>query len=434
VRVIPKNNDKTVLIDNGMFKQAVDRVATISAEKSRSVKMAVEAGRIVFTVRNMEAGQAVEELDVDYDGEPFEIGFNARYLLDVAGQIQASRPSSSSATRAPHPGARPRRPRRAICTDAAEGVTATCPTPRRGGPRRPGVPLMSRAVLRTLSLTDFRSYERAELALDGGPVVLFGPNGAGKTNLLEAVSYLAPGKGLRGASAADVGRRLPEERSGRPWAVATRILTDEGEDIQVGTGTEGGSRRVVRIDGAPAAPSRLSEILRLVWMTPQQDRLFLEGSTERRRFFDRLTFAAEPSHAAAAAAYEKALRERMRLLTDGPRDPAWLDALEARLGEAGAAVVLARTRTLARSGPRSRGARDGRFRWPTSSSRASSARRRRTVGFDALAGASPMRSGARASGTPSRTALAGPHRTDLLVVHRPKTGRRRKARLANRRL
>ena len=88
VRVIPKNNEKTALIDNALFKDAVDRVATISAEKSRSVKLAVEPGRIVFTVRNMEAGQAVEELDVDYDGEPFEIGFNARYLLDVAGQIQ----------------------------------------------------------------------------------------------------------------------------------------------------------------------------------------------------------------------------------------------------------------------------------------------------------------------------------------------------------
>ncbi|RYE73230.1 MAG: DNA polymerase III subunit beta, partial [Hyphomicrobiales bacterium] len=87
VRVIPKNNDKILRLDNSLFAQAVDRVATISAEKSRSVKMAVEPGRIVLTVRNMEAGQAVEELEVEYDGEPFEIGFNARYLLDVAGQI-----------------------------------------------------------------------------------------------------------------------------------------------------------------------------------------------------------------------------------------------------------------------------------------------------------------------------------------------------------
>jgi len=88
VRVIPKDNNRVLRVDNALFAQAVDRVATISAEKSRSVKMAVESGRIVLTVRNMEAGQGVEELEVDYDGEPFEIGFNARYLLDVAGQIQ----------------------------------------------------------------------------------------------------------------------------------------------------------------------------------------------------------------------------------------------------------------------------------------------------------------------------------------------------------
>jgi DNA polymerase-3 subunit beta len=87
VRVIPRDNQKILKVDNALFSQAVDRVATISAEKSRSVKMAVESGRIVLTVRNMEAGQAIEELEVDYDGEPFEIGFNARYLLDVAGQI-----------------------------------------------------------------------------------------------------------------------------------------------------------------------------------------------------------------------------------------------------------------------------------------------------------------------------------------------------------
>ena len=104
---------------------------------------------------------------------------------------------------------------------------------------------MPRTVLRHLSLTDFRSYERAELSLEGGPVVLFGPNGAGKTNLLEAVSYLAPGRGLRGASAADVGRRLPDERAGRAWAVSTRLETAGGE-VRVGTGTEGGARRVVK--------------------------------------------------------------------------------------------------------------------------------------------------------------------------------------------
>jgi DNA replication and repair protein RecF len=152
---------------------------------------------------------------------------------------------------------------------------------------------MPRAVLKRLSLTDFRSYERAELELGGGPVVLFGANGAGKTNLLEAVSYLAPGKGLRGATAADVGRRMPHETGGRAWAVSTTIETDDGE-IRLGTGTEGGARRLVRVEGEPLAPARLSEFVRLVWLTPQQDRLFLEGGTERRRFFDRLTLRPSP--------------------------------------------------------------------------------------------------------------------------------------------
>ncbi len=279
---------------------------------------------------------------------------------------------------------------------------------------------MPRAVLRHLSLTDFRSYDRAELRLDGGPVVLFGANGAGKTNLLEAVSYLAPGKGLRGTAAAEVGRRTPQERTGRPWAVSTRIDTDGGE-IQVGTGTEGGARRLVRIDGAPAPPARLSEVVRLVWLTPQQDRLFLEGGTERRRFLDRLTFAAEPGHAAAAAAYEKALRERMRLLTDGPRDPAWLDALEGRLGEAGAAVMLARTRTVralqyeidgraARPFPLADLQLSGEFgaapdaaSWDELAAGIGCAMRRSRE-RDAIAG----------------RALAGPHRSDLAVTHRLK--------------
>ena len=279
---------------------------------------------------------------------------------------------------------------------------------------------MPRAAVRRLGLTDFRSYDRAELELGGGPVVLFGPNGAGKTNLLEAVSYLAPGKGLRGASAADVGRRLPGEASGRPWAVSSEIDTG-GDAIRVGTGTEGGVRRVVRIEGAPAPPARLSEVVRLVWLTPQQDRLFLEGGTERRRFFDRLTFAAEPAHAAAAAAYEKAGRERMRLLTDGPRDPAWLQALEARLGEAGAAIVLARTRTLralqaeidgrsARPFPLADVALSGEFGTADEA-----------VAFDELAeriGEAMRRS--RERDAIAGRALAGPHRTDLQVTHRAK--------------
>jgi DNA replication and repair protein RecF len=207
---------------------------------------------------------------------------------------------------------------------------------------------MPRTALRRLTLTDFRSYERAALVLDGRPVFLFGPNGAGKTNLLEAISFLIPGRGLRNAAIAEVGRREPAEVRGRAWAVAAEL---EGEDgpVQLGTGLETASaaRRTVRIDGDPAQPGRLAELMRLVWLTPREDRLFLEGAGERRRFFDRLVFAGEPGHAVQVGSYERALRERTRVLAESPADPAWLTALEARLAKAGAAMVVARARTLA---------------------------------------------------------------------------------------
>ena len=202
-----------------------------------------------------------------------------------------------------------------------------------------------------LALTDFRSYEAADLAMEGRPVFLVGPNGAGKTNLLEAVSLLTPGRGLRGASLAEVGRRLPGEARGRAWAVAA-TLTSGDEATRLGTGVEqdGAARRTVRLEGETVPPGRLADHLRQVWLTPAQDRLFLEGAGDRRRFFDRLVFAAEPRHAAHAQAYEKALRERMRLLTSpidgGPADPAWLDALEARMAEAGALMATGRSATL----------------------------------------------------------------------------------------
>jgi DNA replication and repair protein RecF len=204
------------------------------------------------------------------------------------------------------------------------------------------------AAFTRLTLTDFRSYARAELALTGAPVFLVGPNGAGKTNLLEAVSFFTPGRGLRGASLAEVGRRLPGETQGRAWAVAAE-LTCGDETLRLGAGVEqpGATRRIVRREGETVPPGRLAEHVRQVWLTPAQDRLFLEGAGDRRRFFDRLVFAAIPRHAAHASAYEKTMRERMRLLVDGPADPAWLDALEARLAEAGALMAEARARTLA---------------------------------------------------------------------------------------
>ncbi|WP_166042281.1 AAA family ATPase, partial [Sphingosinicella sp. YJ22] len=192
-----------------------------------------------------------------------------------------------------------------------------------------------------LSLTNFRSY--ADLVLHPGPalVVLTGENGAGKTNILEAVSLLAPGRGLRGAALGEMAR------SDGPggFAVSGRL----GEDVELGTGTlaTAPDRRQVRINGAPAAANSLGEWLSVLWLTPAMDRLFTEAAGGRRRFLDRLALALHPAHAMHAARYEAAMRARNKLLADdAPADPDWLTALEARMAEHGAAIELARAATV----------------------------------------------------------------------------------------
>ncbi|HSV01797.1 MAG TPA: DNA replication/repair protein RecF [Phenylobacterium sp.] len=280
-----------------------------------------------------------------------------------------------------------------------------------------------RTALTRLTLTDVRSYARAELALDGRPVFLVGPNGAGKTNLLEAVSLLTPGRGLRGASLAEVGRRLPGEPRGRAWAVAAAVSAD-GEATHLGTGMAepGAARRTVRLEGETVPPGRLAEHLRQVWLTPAQDRLFLEGAGERRRFLDRLVFAAEPLHAAHAQAYERALRERMRLLTEGPADPAWLDALEARLAGAGARLAEARARTLLAL--QAEIAARGERPFPQARLTLSGEWEQMAAGGAQIADlegrlAAALKA-ARERDAAAGRALTGPHRGDLLVTHTEK--------------
>ncbi|HWA62926.1 MAG TPA: DNA replication/repair protein RecF [Caulobacteraceae bacterium] len=275
-----------------------------------------------------------------------------------------------------------------------------------------------------LGLTDFRNYARAELTPGGASVFLFGPNGSGKTNLLEAISLLSPGRGLRGSPLAEVGRRLPGEAQGRAWAVSAAIATDEGE-TRVGTGVEaaGAARRIVRIEGETLPPGRLADLVRPVWLTPAQDRLFLEGAAERRRFFDRLVFAAAPIHAAHAAAYDRAMRERMRLLAaDEPADPAWLGALEARMAESGALMADARARTLADlqaeidsrvDRPFPQAALDLTGEWEKMAAGGADLADIERRLADALAAG---RERDRAAGR----SLTGPHRGDLAVRHRPK--------------
>jgi DNA replication and repair protein RecF len=199
------------------------------------------------------------------------------------------------------------------------------------------------ATLKSLTLTDYRSYQRATLHAGGRTTYLFGPNGAGKTNLLEALSFFSPGRGLRAASVSEVGRRLPGEAQGRAWSVSAMV-----GDVQVGTGLDGvgAPRRTVRLEGETVPPGRLADLIRPMWLTPQQDRLFLEAAGERRRFFDRLAFAGEPAHALNVGSYEKAMRERNALLATENPDPLWLDALEARMAQSGSLMAKARTRTL----------------------------------------------------------------------------------------
>ncbi len=201
-------------------------------------------------------------------------------------------------------------------------------------------PLAVRRVL----LTDFRSYARARIETDARPVILTGPNAAGKTNLLEAISFLSPGRGLRGARLAEVDRI-----GAGPFAVAARVDGAHGP-VEIGTGRQEieRERRIVRIGGADApSQSALAEHMSVVWLTPAMDRLFQDGPGERRRFLDRLVMAGDPAHPRQAARYAHFVRERARLLRAGRFEPAWLASLERRAAEAGVAIAAARRQTVA---------------------------------------------------------------------------------------
>ncbi|MGE0740206.1 MAG: DNA replication/repair protein RecF [Hyphomonadaceae bacterium] len=201
-----------------------------------------------------------------------------------------------------------------------------------------------------LTLADFRNHAALDLTLDARPVCLFGPNGAGKTNILEALTMLAPGRGLRSASLIDVARDGGHERL-QPWAVSARIVQDDEEAI-IGVGAErtpeGGVKRVTRMNGEPATASELAEAARMTWLTPAMDRLWSGPAGDRRRFFDRLTLARASEHGQAAAAYERAMRERQRLLGERVYDDAWLGGLEREMSAHGAAIAAARVETLHR--------------------------------------------------------------------------------------
>ena len=211
----------------------------------------------------------------------------------------------------------------------------------------------ARVAITRLMLTNFRSYGMLDLRVEGRHVVLVGPNGAGKTNVLEALSMLAPGRGLRGVKLSELARSAPGEVAGRPWAVSAAVSSG-GFETQLGVGympggdEAGAAKRAVRVDGVPVAnPAQLAERVRLTWLTPSMDGLFVEGASERRRFLDRIIAGFDPAHARLWAAYEGAMRERLGALRAGAQT-AWLNALERTMAEAGVALVASRLAGLAR--------------------------------------------------------------------------------------
>ncbi|MBS9717714.1 DNA replication/repair protein RecF [Pseudohalocynthiibacter aestuariivivens] len=201
---------------------------------------------------------------------------------------------------------------------------------------------MSGLTIAELQLSHFRSHKALRLTADERPIALYGPNGAGKTNILEAISLLSPGRGLRRASTEDMARR-PETLG---WKVSAS-LNSLHQLHEIETWSESGQSRSVRIDGKAASQIALGRVARVLWLIPSMDRLWIEGAEGRRRFLDRMTLSFEPGHAEATLTYEKAMRERNRLLKDQVRDPAWYAALEAQMARAGTAVHRNRKDALA---------------------------------------------------------------------------------------
>lgn len=192
-----------------------------------------------------------------------------------------------------------------------------------------------------LTLSHFRSHHRAIVEVDARPVALFGPNGAGKTNLLEAVSLFSPGRGMRRASAQEMTRR-PEAIG---WKI-TGLLHSDGHPHDIAFQSEAGTARSLRIDNKTSTQAALGQLARVVWLVPAMDRLWIEGAEGRRRFLDRLTLGFFPTHGEAVLSYERAMRDRNRLLKDQVRDTRWFTALEAQMAHSALRIGLHRAQAL----------------------------------------------------------------------------------------
>ncbi|MBZ9739385.1 MULTISPECIES: DNA replication/repair protein RecF [unclassified Mesorhizobium] len=272
-----------------------------------------------------------------------------------------------------------------------------------------------------LTLTNFRNYATLAIDVAPGAVVFSGDNGAGKTNLLEAISFLTPGRGLRRAPYVDVAR----EGGDGGFALHARLDGADGE-VEIGTGISGGDTaeggRRVRINGAAARAEDMLEWLRVVWLTPAMDSLFTGPAADRRRFLDRLVLAIDPGHGQRALDYEKAMRGRNRLLTEGSRDAGWFEAIETQMAETGVAIAAARAEMvrlltamidrLPDSGP-----------FPQADIGLSGDLEAEIAAAPAVDVEERFRRALADGRDRDRAAgrtLEGPHRSDLLVRHRPK--------------
>jgi len=271
-------------------------------------------------------------------------------------------------------------------------------------------------ALDRILIAGFRNHRNTALEGTARFNLLVGENGAGKTNVLEALSLLAPGRGLRRAQLADMAAHglpaqgLLDQGKVAPFAISAALITGQAP-VQIGTGTlpDRPGRRVVQINQAETPAVRLGEWLSIQWLTPAMDRLFTEGAGSRRRFLDRLVLALEPAHARNAARAETALRERNRLLSDPAEpDPAWLDAIEAQLAEAGSALAAARASVVARLAEALEALPPGPFARPTLAYSPGGP-------IEPTALAAELKAGRRRDRAAQRT-LIGPHRDDLVVT------------------
>ncbi|MBB3897704.1 DNA replication/repair protein RecF [Roseococcus suduntuyensis] len=273
--------------------------------------------------------------------------------------------------------------------------------------------------LSRLRLTRFRNHAALDLRFGGRAVVLTGPNGAGKTNVLEAVSLLGAGRGLRGARGAEMAME-----GAPPWAVSGHF-EDQAGGFEIGTGSEEGNpdRRAWRLDGEKLrGQAELAERVATVWITPQMDRIFQDSAGGRRRFLDRLVLALEPHHAREVAAYETAMAHRNRLLADARRaDPAWLNAVEDAMARHGIAAAASRRALLARLNAALEGGVAGAF--PAAQLALQCPANALLDTMPALAAEEALREALRATRPRDAAAgvsLSGPHRADLLFTHAAK--------------